>query len=363
MDEFFLICHIGLESQLLQELQWKWPLHFDDAKLNCESIPGGILIVCEREKGLLLNKILKCPSKILLRLKKQKCRDIPKLYNIIKKYPWKDFLVQTQVDFKCSAKKSRLIHTKKIEKACSDALTDYFNGNKLKQSMLDEHSNDPKQTIYIRLYEDELTISLDTSGELLHIRGDNAFRGHAPIRENIASLLLTQVFINLPKGKYQLMDPMCGTGTFLTEARDYFHLNTRQYAYESLNPKFMGDMSSIEDKVSPWQVDLIGSDIDPNIIEKIQHQPKIVLKQADFFKEEPAVHPKRVIIMNPPYGKRVKILDDKMEYFKSLQQRIQKLYQPILSGIIVPLPFANSLKGEKIYFKQNGISVAFVTIL
>ena len=92
--EFFLICPIGLEKLLLKELEFKFPQITDIA-----FEPGGVTINCSLELGLCLNKYLKTTTRILLRLKKQKCRDLPKLYQILRKVDWKHYLKQKNLTF------------------------------------------------------------------------------------------------------------------------------------------------------------------------------------------------------------------------------------------------------------------------
>ena len=362
MNNFYLICPIGLESALISELELKWDIHFGcDAAISYHIEKGGVLIECELKYGLLLNQILKTPSKILLRLKSQKCRDIPKLYNIFKKFPWKDYLNQETASINVTAKKSRLIHTDKIKAAALDGLNDYFSANKIKESIKIKHQNDPKQTLYIRLSNDDLTISLDTSGDLLHIRGDGKFRGHAPIRENFAALLLKILFKDLPKKKYNLIDPMCGSGTFLKEAKNHFSINDRDFNYQYLNKNLLQDRPIVDSVNSHWDVELYGGDIDPEIIKQLD-STSIQYNVQDVFSTEPLNVDKldNLVIVNPPYGKRVKIKEDKSDYFKKLIIHMEKLYRPKRLGIIIPRPFERALKGQKTYFKQNGIDVCFL---
>ena len=67
-------------------------------------------------------------------------------------------------------------------------------------------------------FEDNLcTISVDTSGESLHKRGHKEAIAKAPMRETMASLFLRQCGYD---GHETVVDPMCGSGTFVIEAAE-----------------------------------------------------------------------------------------------------------------------------------------------
>ena len=120
-----------MEELLKDELAQKWKILFPESELSLKVIEGGIEIECELYQGLHLNHYLKIATRILLRLKTQKCRDFPKLFKIIQKINWKLYTKRDDLEFKITAKESRLIHTGKMKKTCEDALIKYFNANSL----------------------------------------------------------------------------------------------------------------------------------------------------------------------------------------------------------------------------------------
>ena len=69
----------------------------------------------------------------------------------------------------------------------------------------------------VRIDDNLVTISVDTSGESLHKRGHKRFTGKAPMRENMAALLLRACGYD---GTEPVVDPMCGSGTFVIEAAE-----------------------------------------------------------------------------------------------------------------------------------------------
>lgn len=369
MKRFFLTCPIGFEPILIQELEYKWDFAFPHS--DCiihEQAQGGIEIECELEHGLILNYLLKVPSKILLRVKQQKCRDLPKLYNIIKKINWKEYLQQENIKIKVSSKKSRLIHTKRIEQSAARAFIDYFKANKLPVKTKELNENNTQQNVFIRLNEDDLTISLDTSGELMHVRQDRDFRGHGSIRENIACALLIKLLGLKPIENITLIDPMCGTGTFLFEAQNFHKLTKRDFLFNQWNINLKQDISLITIS-PPWSFkQIIGYDIDSNIINmnkkiasSIRFEPRDIFDEKRESIDNEPQSSKQFIICNPPYGKRVKIEGNKEIFFKNIVSQSFYSRGRCQSGFIIPTPFENKLKGSKLYFSQNGISVCFLT--
>lgn len=360
MNKFFLVCPIGLENSLKSELTAKFQIYFpSEAFTIVDTTHGGIEIKCSAHIGFALNHVLKTPSKILLRIKEQKCRDLPKFFNIIKKIPWKNYLNQEHVEVSITAKKSRIIHTGKLEVSFHKALSEYFSANKIKGAVLKKHKEDKAQNIFIRLFEDNLTISFDTSGELLHIRGDRSFRGLASIRENIASLLLIELTSNLRNQQYNLIDPMCGTGTFLFEWRKRFDLQSREFLYMGLKESLLANKVALVKTDIHDNFKYYGFDINNEIISKNNNTLGITFKQSDIF-EAKEIKGNNIVIVNPPFGKRVKISGDKVIFFKKLVEQIERVYKPERLGILIPRDFVGKLKGEKRFFKLNGIDICFL---
>ena len=359
MEQFYLICPIGLESYMHWELTQKWPKYFAEDELSEIKIDkGGIEISCKRKQGFYLNQILRTPSKILWRLKKRKCRDIPRLYQIIKKHEWRDYLNQTSVEIKVSAKESRLFHSGKIEKAAHDAINDYFKAQSLKKSLQEAHKDDSLQTIHLRLFQDELTISLDTSGELLHKREDDRFKGLASLRENIAQLLIIALTKDLNEEIDHFIDPMCGSGTFLFERKNQNELLNRDFAYQYLAKQMSVEVFPLKANKVEVKEKLLGFELQENIVSKLKDE-SIKFSQQDLFAGT-KVNGNNIVIINPPYGKRVKIKGDKLKYFEDIISKCEQLYAPKAFGIIIPRDFVGNIKGERISFNQNGIPVTFL---
>lgn len=355
MNKFFIICPIGFEKLLLQEIQYKWTSHFPELELpDCQVTLGGIELETQIQQGLLLNNILKLPTRILLRIKQQKCRDLPKLFNILKKINWKEYLQQTNLKFHVTAKKSRLIHTKKIENTCKEALSAYFNANQIPQKTKLVNVNE--QVIHLRLNEDLLEISLDTSGEALHKREQANYRGKASIRENFSAALCLSLLGLKNHSNKVFADLMCGSGTNLMEARSFFKLNNRPFSYENWKIDLTSELKDLPDL---WNIkEFVGNELDPTVYEEVSKNDFYVTNEDFFNYSSKNID---ILILNPPYGKRIKIHQDKVEYFKSIISHIKGHIKPKIFGVIIPRDFASSIEcKERIHFNQNGIKVSFL---
>lgn len=354
MENFYISCPMGLESIAWEEISHKWELYLATSTPTAKIVLGGIAIDCDLESGLAINLFSKTANRVLLRVKEQKCRDIPKLFNIFSKINWKKFLKRDDVNFSISCHESRLFNTKKIQKACEDGLKKYFNANQLSQKIKDKKDSFHKQTIFLRFDNDLLTISIDTSGDLLHIRGNQKFRGLASIRSTLASCLLRKVLKD--QISYSLIDPMCGSATFLKEARDFYELSERRFPFHDWDidikiNKILKDL--------PYNA-LYGFDIDSNIIDKVKKEsPSILFETKDIFKDQYEIIKDSIIIINPPYGKRVKLSLPREDYFQSLVDTLIKKFKPKKLGIILPLDIKLKQKSSKTKIFNSGIWLYF----
>lgn len=107
-----------------------------------------------------------------------------------------------------SARKSRLNHTGKIAEILLGAV-------EKRHRAPARAPGEEEFDLFLRIERDEVTVSIDTSGELLHRRGYRALAGRAPLRENLAAGCLLRLGYD---GAEALLDPCCGSGTFAVEA-------------------------------------------------------------------------------------------------------------------------------------------------
>lgn len=377
LSQFYIIYPLGLSDLGLLELKEKWRLHYPEQGLEILSVnEGGVLINVTALQGFSLNHILRSPTRILLRVAEFKARDFPKLFNKISKLPMKHLLIGQVPEVEASATNSKLFDSRKISKAIQDGIVESYKKQPVKKKYLDHFlankENDlPK--IYYRAVDDVITLSIDTTGELLHKRGEKIYTGLAPIRESLASLLLAALTHELPVKNYTLIDPMVGSGTFLIEAHDAYKINhERPFAYQHFpqwidfltKKQFLEGMKSAPNQIfSKYQGFEINEEVIKLALKNIDGK-NIQIKKADLFSKHEGLAGDNLVVINPPYGFRVGEKSDiNLEYYKKIIQAIREKYSPIRLGIIIPEEYHyNPSPKDRVAvlpFKNGGLPVNF----
>lgn len=377
--DFFLIVPPGFEQVAAQELRYWLP----EAEIS-EQSRGGIGFKSDLQAGYHLNRVLKVPARILIRLADFGCSDFPKLFKKTKSFPWSEWLPKnSKVQVEASTHQSRLKIKSRIESTVLDALAK----NGFKPS-----KDEDAVSVYIRIIEDVCYMSLDTSGEILHKRGYREYTPDAPLRENLAAaILLTakESFEATYEGKSQpvIIDPMAGSGTFLIEALNLYRKNQRGYAFEKFvnNEKLASSEKNSREK-SSWVSGVFGIESDSKAILAAKKaftnfgdkQSQFAIEQADVFSspanlksklEEVKAADHKILVCNPPYGKRLKIEEPFSVYYPKLLNRFEELFAPQIASIILPQkvnlerlklpPKWELLRTDS--FSNGGFSVVLVT--
>lgn len=218
---------------------------------------------------------------------------------------------------------SNITHTlfgaQKVKDAIVDQLREKYN---TRPTITREN---PDVSIHIYLHKNIASISIDLSGESLHKRGIRVEHGIAPLKENLAAAILYRSsWKPISASGGMLIDPMCGSGTFLIEAaqiagniapglsRDYFGFIGWNKHDASLWKTLLHEAKQQQDLENIPTI--IGYDSDPRAIKiafanieragllgKI-HVEKRELSECAPSKKDPAPG---LIIMNPPYGERL----------------------------------------------------------
>lgn len=378
--QFYLILPVGLSELGVIELKTKLPLVFPDIELKVLDVEsGGILIEVPILNGFLLNNLLKTPTRILMRIAEFKARDFPKLFQKASKLPWSHFLMGQLPHVEVAAHESRLFDSRKIEKAIHDGITEFYRRQPIKKRYQDAIAKvDPKNlpSLYYRAVEDTITLSLDTTGERLHKRGEKTLTGLAPIRENLATLLLLALTSDTnQKRSRELIDPMCGSGTFLLEAKNYYRpVLDRNFAYEFIPDWFDSQfkkqlLAKLTFESKPLFDKFIGNEIDEKVVKLARenlNDSTVEIVQGDAFTFKSSLNDnERFVILNPPYGIRV---GDKSEinsdYYKKLVSSLIENLKPKRLGIIVPEEYVFVHRNVRSMraFKNGGIDVVFYVL-
>ncbi len=360
MRKFFVSCGLGLEKDLLEELLELWPYFVDlEGHFQIRPVPefsieeGGIEFMAPFEVGLQVNYFSKLANRVLLRLDQFKADHFSTLEKRIQRIPWADYIKTQNFEVEVSSQASRLYHKKRIEE---------FVVKKIHEKLPNLQSAS-KYGIYLRFDKDICQVSLDTSGEHLHKRGFADLKGEAPLRETLASWIVRKMIHDVPLGKLktvQWIDPMCGSGTLLFEG---LLLHTpqllRKYSFqEFLNcPKILIAPSYIQKNFStavPLSLNYLGLDVQEKMVgvantnkqrlfSRLSFLESVNLNfyNMDLFKlneEFKAIHLNpsndRWVMVNPPYGERLKANHD----FNEILEQITRSLKPQKIALLSP-PF------------------------
>jgi putative N6-adenine-specific DNA methylase len=369
MKKFFVGCNIGFENELFREIQEFWPylIELDGQRhgtpLVGEPVMGGVELEAPLHLGLQINFFSKLANRVLLRIGEKKIRDFPALFNWLKKIKNDSLIIQfgsqKKWSFEISASQSRLNNEKRIEKVMSEIFP---------------VSVEASQSIYCRVFDDQVTVSLDTTGDLLHRRTDKNV-GVAPVRETIAAFCLRQLIQGTSShelNQIDLIDPMCGSGTFLSEARNLWQplvKNGLQFLQWPQCPKILKSALLLKNYSDfPRLFDqLQGLDIDSRIIEenrlRFPSGAEFQFHVADLFEDRPHAAAKRLwLVSNIPYGERIKLSHSVDEIFS----KIIEVWQPERMGLLMSAQQFRGLSNRPDYqalshqaFKNGGLEVVF----
>ncbi|MEL6211093.1 MAG: class I SAM-dependent RNA methyltransferase, partial [Pseudomonadota bacterium] len=176
-------------------------------------------------------------------------------------------------------------------------------------------SPDGPVTLKVRIDDNRVTVSVDTSGAPLHKRGHKEAVGKAPMRETLAALFLRQCGFD---GNLPVYDPMCGSGTFVIEAAEMAAGlqagRARAFAFEQFagfDPGSLAALRSDARRRAP-QVRLTGSDRDQGVVAMATDNAAragvsdlVAFHSANAGDAQPPEGPPGLVIVNPPYGTRI----------------------------------------------------------
>ncbi|HPI39951.1 MAG TPA: hypothetical protein PLJ21_04055 [Pseudobdellovibrionaceae bacterium] len=356
MREFFVSCGLGLENDLKNEIKEVWHLLLNKkGESQIQPFPefikieGGLEFSCEYEIGLQLNYYLKIANRVLLRVAKFKATSNADFEKHLNRISWGEYFKKASISVDVSSHSSKIYHKKRIEEFVMKHLK-----NKLSSEILTSSEN--SQVIYIRFENDFCQVSIDTSGEHLHKRGLSVLKGEAPLRETLASWVLRKCIEGIPLGSLQniqLIDPMCGSATFLTEALLLYSPNfSRKFAFQKFTncPKILLTESyykKCRDSNAIVFKKYFGFDILQRIVEIAQKNWLESLKSlglnsdidatfecVDVFNLKAETFENKIqwVVVNPPYGERLKITNT----FNEMLLHFDKVFKPNKIAFLSP---------------------------
>ena len=254
-----------------------------------------------------------------------------------------------------------------------DAIVDQFRNKYDKRPSIEKI--DPTYRFNLRVKENEVSISLDSSGESLHKRGYRTEQHAAPMSEVQAAglILLSGWNYNIP-----LYDPMCGSGTILIEAalianniapgliRKHFGFQLWKDYDVTLFRQLMVQAAS---EVKNNKLMIRGSDISQRNLDMAQIHINNAVPDAGIqlfpasFEDTEAQNHKGMLIMNPPYGERMQ-QERIVEFYQMIGNTLKRKYAGciawVFSGNLDAAKFIGLKPSEKIKLKNGPIDCVFL---
>ena len=308
-ESFFSPCPRGLEPMLAEEL----------ATLGAKALApthGGVGFAGDWQTCYRANLESRLATRVMWRLAEGRYQAEEDIYRLAYGVTWaKWFTPDDTIRIYVTAKQSPLRSLEFVTLRIKDAVCDHFRTVAGRRPSVD--TADPAVRIHAFLTRDRVTLYLDTSGEPLYKRGFKPAAVEAPLKENLAAGILR---ITGWRPGEPLIDPMCGSGTFLIEAAqialDIAPGLGRSFAFERFRhldrPVWASVKKAAETRrQAPRRLAIYGSDVVGEQVRRTRVNLQsaglgdcVYLDRADFLTLEPPAG-EGVLVTNPPYGVRI----------------------------------------------------------
>ena len=319
----------GLEEVLAQEL----------IELGANDVQIGRRMVSfsgNQEMMYRANFCLRTAVRVLKPISHFRARNADDVYKAVKEIEWNEFLdLDTSFVVDTTVYSTEFRNSKFVAYKVKDAIVDYFMEREGKRPNISVSNPDLRLNIHIA--EESCTLSLDSSGESLHLRGYRTATVDAPINEVLAAAL-----IKMSGWQFDcdLIDPFCGSGTILVEAalmarNIYPGVFRRKFGFENwkdFNPELLRSIFDDDSNERTFEHRIIGADINLRAVEAAQANAKaagvadlITVEQREIrnftHPESPAL-----LITNPPYGERLRP-EDLSDIYRTLGEKLKREFQ------------------------------------
>lgn len=301
----------GLEGVLAEELR----------ALGAENVvPGRRMVAFEGDLEMMYRANLSCRTalRILKPFYKFRAGDADSLYDHAKEYDWSTMLSPDKTfAIDTVANSDEFKHSRFVTYKVKDAIVDWFKDRYGEDKRPGVRLQDADVMINVHINGKDVTLSLDSSGESLHKRGYRVAQTEAPINEVLAAGI---ILLSGWKGDCPLVDPMCGSGTFLIEAALIAaNINPgiyrRGFAFEKwadFDPDLFDRLYNDDSAEREVKYKIYGADISPEAVRIAAANIKnagvgkyIELERRAISAWTEAPQPAGVLITNPPYGERI----------------------------------------------------------
>lgn len=327
-ETFFSPCPRGLEALLADELR-------GFGATDAEILHGGVMwsggwTACYRA-----NLESRLATRVLWRVGRGRYQGEIDIYKLAYSLTWaKWFTPDDSIRVAVTAQQSPLKSLEFITLRIKDAVCDHFRTVVGRRPDVD--TANPAVRIHAFLTRDMVTLYLDTSGEPLYKRGFKTASVEAPLKENIAAGILR--LSGWQPGE-TLVDPMCGSGTFLIEAAqmalDIAPGLGRKFGFERFRHLDETAWSAVRQAAKGRckalvPLSIFGSDIVGDQVRRSRENLAaagldkcVTLDRADILERQPP-SASGVLVTNPPYGVRIGEAEELAAFYPLLGNALKK---------------------------------------
>ena len=298
----------GLEEALAEELR----------DLGCprvEKSEGGVYFAAEPQWVAVVNLYSRIAARVLVVLGRVRAPNLDSLYQGVRLLPWKEYVHPGQpVNVVVASQGGQIRRRNTVQSKVEHAINDALRGPRLPGPR-------PPRTpvrVVVTTQKDRARVSIDTSGDLLHRRGWRKATAKAPMRENLAAAMLR---LTWEPGEW-LVDPMCGSGTFSVEAAHVLMGRApganRTFAWETfpgwpqdqlerLRREAGTDVPVLEpgEPLRIWTSDRNAGAVEATTSNASRAGVSLTPVEQSFSEVEPPADT-GLVVLNPPYGARIK---------------------------------------------------------
>jgi len=369
-QQFFAICTPGLEEFAAKEV---------GALPNVTGVAGeagGVTFAGPLDTIYHANLNLRTVNRVLLRVASFTARSYPELFGKVRRLDWELLTgFSASISLEVACRESRLHHTDNAAAAVYDGIVDHMRS----LGVAVTRSEHAPVCVHVRMHNDECTLSMDSSGEILHKRGYREATAKAPLRETIAAALLAACeWQRYPA----IADPMCGAGTCAIEAalmaRGIAAGSARHFAFEHWPSFHAGKWERFRASAAPADRPptlprLVAADIEDGALRAARANAEragvvegIAFVKADCrdFNKDGTWGAQGLMICNPPYGRRIGTVDETRDLLRQFGARLRESCKGWHFGLLLAEPTHAKALGlpiaRRLKFSNGGVPVEFV---
>ena len=351
----------GLEEVLAQELI---ELGANDVLIERRAVSF------KGDKALLYraNLCLRTAIRILVPIASFKAKDTDALYKQVKSLDWSRYMTaDTTFVVDATVYSETFRNSRFVTYRAKDAIADFWLEKANKRPSVS--TQEPDMIINVHVANEQVTVSLDSSGESLHKRGYRVATTEAPISEVLAAGMLLMAGW---KGQSDFYDPMCGSGTLLIEAAliarniapGVFRKSFAFEKWQDFDAELWSDIYNDDSAEREFNHRIYGSDASFYAIRQAEKniksagvQKDIELKQIRMEEIKNDQNVNALVMLNPPYGERLKSNKEMEDLYGAIGSTLKHQFTGATAWIISSNAAAMKcigLKPSRKYHLLNG---------